>query len=140
MNLNKILKKDTAKIKELKSLLNSEYKYRFILGAIEYSFGEAYLENKYFSDADAVSIIKNLKINYMQDISLFRKEIEQTIIERLIKEIKRTKITHHELLLAFDYILWAIDNRSWLNDPQAYVKWNAYHHGLLDDKEHAEYS
>jgi tetratricopeptide (TPR) repeat protein len=139
-NLNTLLKKDTLKIKELKSLLNSEYKYRFIFGAIEYSFGEEYVyENHKFSDANAIAIIKNLKANYTKDISFFRKELEQIIIKRLIKEVKKAKIMHYELLLVFDYILWSIDNRRWLNDPQAYVKWNAYHHGIMDDKENSKY-
>ncbi len=139
VNLKNYLKKDTEGVKKLKSLLDMEYEYRFFLGAIEYSLGEAYLVNKGFSDNDAVGMIKNLKEHHLNDISSFKTETEKNIIGRLFDELQRKKISHHELSLAFDYILWAISNRSWLNDKQAYVKWNAYHHGLLDGEEYEEY-
>lgn len=68
VNLKNYLKKDTEGVKKLKSLLDMEYEYRFFLGAIEYSLGEAYLVNKGFSDNDAVGMIKNLKEHHLNDI------------------------------------------------------------------------
>ncbi len=138
-NLGKLLKKDNKQAMDIKSLLDKESRYGYFLGAIEYALGEAYLENRRFRDKEAIALVKNVRQHYLEDVAFFKTDTEKIILERLSDELRRDRITHHELKLAFDYILWSIDNRSWLNDKQAYVKWNAYNHGMMNNKEYDAY-
>lgn len=48
-------------------------------------------------------------------------------------------ITNHEFTLVLDYVLWVIDNRSWLEDKQAYVKWITYVLDFFSEEEEKKY-
>lgn len=139
VNLGKLLREDTDTIKHLKSLLDKEENYSYFLGAVEFSIAEHFMKEKGLKDKDVIKILKNIKANYLQDINFFDYDLEKDILLRLSHELQEKKITYHELKLVFDYILWAIDNRSWLNDEQAYVKWISYCMGLFSGKEEKEY-
>jgi hypothetical protein len=78
-------------------------------------------------------------LNYELDISFFIRNIEIQIINYLICPIMEKPITHHEFQLVIDYVLWTIENRAWMDDTQAYVKWIAYVMGFYSEEEEKKY-
>jgi hypothetical protein len=139
-SLSEYLEPDTAEIMEIKSLEYIEPDYCEYLGAIEYSIAQHYYENdRKIEDKDVVLALKNIMLNYELDISFFIKDIEIQIINYLICPIVEKPITRHEFRLIIDYILWAIGNRAWMEDKQAYVKWIAYVIGLYSEEEEKKY-
>jgi len=137
MKLN--LKKDTPEITELKSLFKKEEKYSDYLGATEYAIAFAYSENKKLKDKEVIALLKDLKTKYTQDIDSFTDPLAMQIMNNLSDALEENPISPHELRLVFDYILWSIDNRSWIPDTQAYVKWIAYTMELMSKDEERKY-
>lgn len=139
-SLSRYLKPDTPETKEMKSLQGKEYEYSDYLGTIEYSIARYFYENdRGIKDKDAVAALNNIKNNYDKKISFFEQDLEIEIIENLIELLEDEPISHHEFKLAIDYVLEVIDNRSWMEDDQAYLKWAAYVMGLFTEKEREEY-
>ena len=139
-SLSRYLKPDSPEIKEIKSLQGKEYEYSDYLGTIEYSIARYFYENdRGIKDKDAVAALNNIKNNYDKKISFFEQDLEIEIIENLIELLEDEPISHHEFKLAIDYVLEVIDNRSWMEDDQAYLKWAAYIMGLFTEKEREEY-
>lgn len=139
-SLSRYLKPDTPETKEMKSLQGKEYEYSDYLGTIEYSIARYFYENdRKIKDKDAVAALNNIKNNYDKKISFFEQDLEIEIIENLIELLEDEPISHHEFKLAIDYVLEVIDNRSWMEDDQAYLKWAAYIMGLFTEKEREEY-
>lgn len=139
-SLSRYLKPDTPEIKEMKSLQGKEYEYSIYLGTIEYSIARYYYENdRKIKDKDAVAALNNIKNNYNKKISFFKQDLEIEIIENLIELLEDAPVSHHEFKLAVDYVLEVIDNRSWMEDEQAYLKWATYVMGLFTEKEREEY-
>lgn len=139
-SLSRYLKPDTPETKEMKSLQGKEYEYSDYLGTIEYSIARYFYENdRKIKDKDAVAALNNIKNNYDKKISFFEQDLEIEIIENLIELLEDEPISHHEFKLAIDYVLEVIDNRSWMEDDQAYLKWAAYVMGLFTEKEREEY-
>ena len=120
--LNKLLLEDNNKIKKLKSLFKKEGEYGFLLGSIEIPIKSYYQFNKDITDKDVVKMLENIKSNYNKDVRFFNKELEQMIMCMLSMSLKVKKITHHELMLVIDYILWSISNREHLG-PTGYLNW-----------------
>ncbi|MCG2718860.1 MAG: hypothetical protein L6408_08530 [Nanoarchaeota archaeon] len=139
INLVKLLKEDNLKVKRIKSLFKKEEKYNGFLGAIEYTIAEHFITNWKIKDKDIVKTIKNIKRNYTKDLDFFQNEFEKDIMKKLSYVLQEQRITHHELILVLNYILWCIDNRTWMQDKQAYVKWITYFFKLFDDKEMKKY-
>jgi hypothetical protein len=138
--LQKLLKEDTEEVKHIKSLYEKEHEYSDFLGEIEHAIAEYfYYEDENIKDEDIKNILKKIKENYLKDLNFFKHELEIEIMEVLSEVLEEYPITHHELKLILDYLLWAIDNRTWMQDKQAYVKWIAYSHELYDSKEAKEY-
>lgn len=139
-SLSRYLKPDTPETKEMKSLQGKEYEYSDYLGTIEYSIARYFYENdRKIKDKNAVAALNNIKNNYDKKISFFEQDLEIEIIENLIELLEDEPISHHEFKLAIDYVLEVIDNRSWMEDEQAYLKWAAYVMGLFTEKEREEY-
>lgn len=139
-SLSRYLKPDTPETKEMKSLQGKEYKYSDYLGTIEYSIARYFYENDLkIKDKDAVAALNNIKNNYDKKISFFKQGLEIEIIENLIELLDDEPISHQEFKLAIDYVLEVIDNRSWMEDEQAYLKWATYVMGLFTEKENEEY-
>ncbi|MBI5390209.1 plasmid pRiA4b ORF-3 family protein [Candidatus Woesearchaeota archaeon] len=137
--LGSLLREDNDSIKQMKTLFNKEEEYEDYLGAIEFTIANYFLEHRNLKDKDVERIIKNLKKNYLQNIDLFETELEREIIDALCMALQEKSITPHELRLIFDYILWSIDNRTWVPDKQAFVKWLPYFFELYEDKEMRNY-
>ncbi len=138
--LQKLLKKDTEAVKHIKSLYGKEQEYSDFLGEIEHATAEYfYYEDDDLKDEDIKNILKKIKENYLNDLNFFKHELEIEIMEILSEVLQEHPITHHELKIILDYLLWAIDNRTWMQDEQAYVKWIAFSHELYDEEEAKEY-
>ncbi|AKB19588.1 hypothetical protein [Methanosarcina sp. WH1] len=48
---------------------------------------------------------------------------EEKNVNNLIELLEEKPVTNHELHLVIDYVLEIIDNRSWMEDKQAYVNY-----------------
>ncbi len=131
---------DTPEVMKIKSLQGKEYEYSDYLGTIEYTIARHFYEDdREIKDKDAVSALKNIRKNCDKKISFFKHDLETDIIETLIELLEGEPITHHEFKLAIDYVLEVIENRAWMEDEQAYVKWAAYIMGLFTEEESEEY-
>ncbi|HWR25070.1 MAG TPA: hypothetical protein VN278_02440 [Methanosarcina sp.] len=139
-SLSELLVPDTPAIKEIKSLYEREYEYSMYLSEIEFAIAEYYYkENRNLKDKDVISALKNIKQNRDKPISFFKRDLEINIIESLIEPLEENPLTNHEFTLVIDYVLWAIDNRSWVPDKQAYVKWITYVLGFFSNIEEGKY-
>ena len=131
---------DTLEVMKINSLQGREYEYSDYLGTIEYSIARYFYEDdRKIKDEDAVSALKNIRKNCDKNISFFKRDLEKEIIENLIELLEGEPISHHEFKLIIDYVLEVIDNRAWMEDEQAYIKWAAYVMGLFTEEESEEY-
>jgi hypothetical protein len=139
-SLSELLLPDTPEIKEMKSIYEKEYEYSDYLSEIEFATaGYYYKENRNLKDKDVILTLKNIKQNRDKPISFFKKDLEIDIIESLIEPLEEKPLTNHEFTLILDYVLWVIDNRSWVEDKQAYVKWITYVLGFFSTAEEGNY-
>lgn len=131
---------DTPEVKKIRSLQGREYEYAELIGIVEYSIARYFYEvDRKIKDRDAVSALKNIKRNCNKNVSYFKQDFEKEIVKDLIELLEEKQVTHHELKLAIDYVLEVIDNRSWMEDEQAYIKWVAYIMDLFTEEENKEY-
>lgn len=134
------LKPDTPEVMKIKSLEGTEYEYGDYLGTVEYSIAMYFYEtDRSIKDKDAVSALKNIRKNCTKNRSFFKGGLERAIVENLLELLEEEPITHHEFNLVIDYVLEVIENRAWMEDEQAYLKWVAYVMGLYTEKESEEY-
>jgi hypothetical protein len=131
---------DTPEAKKIRSLKGREYEYAEHIGIVEYSTAKHFYEaDRKIKDRDAVSALKNIKKNCNKNISFFKQDLEKEIAKNLREILEEKPITHHELKLVIDYVLEVINNRSWMEDEQAYIKWVAYIMDLFTEEENEEY-
>ena len=139
-SLSELLVPDTQEIKEIKSIYEKEYEYSDYLSEIEITIAAYYYEeNRNLKDKDVIAALKNIKQNRDKPISFFKKGLEREIIGSLIETLEENPLTDHEFTLVIDYVLWVIDNRSWIPDKQAYVRWITYVMGLFSKEEEKKY-
>jgi hypothetical protein len=140
LSLSELLVPDTPEVKLTKSIYENEYEYSEYLGEIEYSIAEYYYkENRKVTDKEVIKALKNIKQNRDKPISFFEKALEKEIVKSLVEPLEESPLTDHEFTLVLDYVLWVIDNRSWLEDKQAYVKWITYVLGFFSEGEEKKY-
>ncbi len=140
LSLSEFLLPDTPEIKEIKSIYNKEYEYSEYLSEIEFSIADYYYNvNRKVTDKDVISALKNIKKNREKPIGFFENPLEKEIVKSLVEPLEENLLYDHEFTLVLDYVLWAIDNRSWLEDKQAYVKWITYVLGFLSESEEKKY-
>jgi hypothetical protein len=140
LSLSEYLVPDTPEVKLIKSLYENEYEYSEYLGEIEFSIARHYYEdNRKLKDKDVISALKNIKLNRDKPLTFFKDDLEKEIVESLLEPLEENPLTNHEFNLVIDYVLWVIDNRSWVEDKQAYVKWIAYVLGFLSEDEEEKY-
>lgn len=131
---------DTPEAKKIKNLHGREYEYAEYLGMVEYSIARHfYGADRKITDRDAASALKNIRINCSRNISFFNRDLEKEIIRSLIEVLEEKPLTRHEFKLVIDYVLEIIDNRSWMEDEQAYIKWVSYVMDLFTEEEKEEY-
>jgi hypothetical protein len=139
-SFSELLVPDTPEIKEIKSIYENEYEYSEYLSEIEFSIAEYYYnESRKVTDKDVIKALKNIKQNRDKPISFFEKALEKEIVNSLVEPLEESTLTDHEFTLVLDYILWVIDNRSWLEGKQAYVKWITYVLGFFSEEEEKKY-
>jgi hypothetical protein len=139
-SLHHYLLPDTPEVKKIKSLQGREYEYAGHIGMLEYSIARYYYEtDRKITDRDAASALKNIRKNCNKGISFFSRDLEKEIIENLIEVLEEKPLTAHEFKLAIDYVLEIVDNRAWMGDEQAYIKWVAYVMDLFTEEEKEEY-
>lgn len=139
-SLSELLAPDTPEVRLIKSIYENEYEYSEYLSEIEFSIARHYYEeNRKVKDKDVISALKDIKQNRDKPISFFEKALEKEIVESLIGPLEESPLTNHEFTLVLDYVLWVIDNRSWLEDKQAYVKWITYVLGFFSEEEEKKY-
>jgi len=143
--IKELLSEDNEKVKEIKSLFQRETEYLSYLGPFESFFAYFYLDNPRTKDSDVIKAIKNVKLNYYRNLDSFDNYLDRELIGvtsqilRMNIEKDKRKITRHELFLILNHILWAIDNRSWINDSRAYLKWICNFFGILSEEEKKEF-
>lgn len=138
--LSDFLEPDDQETSKMKSLFNHEQEYSNYLGQIEYTIAKYYYYyGQRLTDKDVVSALQKINEDYDRNLKDFQKTLEKHIIFNLLDVLNDEPITRHEFELVIDYILWSIDNRSWLNDKQAFVKWTAYVFDLFSDEEKEKY-
>jgi hypothetical protein len=139
-SLSELLLQDTPEVKSIKSIYEKEYEYSEYLSAVEFSIARYYYEdNRKVKDKDVISALKNIKMNRDKPISFFIKDVEREIVENLIEPLEENPLTNHEFTMVLDYVLGVIDNRSWVEDKQAYVKWITYVLGFFSKEEEKKY-
>lgn len=140
LSLSEFLVPDTPEIKEIKSIYEREYEYSEYLSEIEFSIADYYYnENRKLTDKDVIKSLKNIKQNREKTISFFENPLEKEIVKSLVEPLEVSPLTDHEFTLVLDYVLWVIDNRSWLEGKQGYVKWITYVLGFLSESEEKKY-
>ena len=140
ISLSELLAPDTPEIKEIKSIYEREYEYNDYLDEIEFAIAAFYNEmNRNLKDKDVTAALKNIKQNRDKPIGFYENELEISIAASLIEPLEEKPLTNHEFTLVFDYVLWAIENMSWIEDEQAYVKWLTYVLGFFSDMEEEKY-
>jgi hypothetical protein len=139
-SLSELLLPDTPEIKEIKSIYEKEYEYSDYLSEIEITIAAHYYEeNRNLKDKDLIAALKNIKQNRDKPISFFKRDLEKEIVGSLIEPLEENPLADHEFTLVIDYILWVIDNRSWIPDKQAYIKWISYVMGIFSKEEEKKY-
>lgn len=140
LSLSEFLVPDTPEIKEIKSIYNKEYEYSEYLSEIEFSIANYYYnENRKVMDKDVIRALKNIKENRDKPISFFEKPLEKEIVKSLVEPLEENLLFDHEFTLVLDYVLWMIENRSWMEGKQAYVKWITYVLGFFSEEEEKKY-
>ena len=140
LSLERLLEPDTSEIKSLKTLHKKEEEYSPYLLAFEYPIAYYYLEyDRKLTDKDVVRVLRNIKKGIGVNLSCFDDPLGATILEALAEALAEKPISKHELVLVIDYILWCIDNRSWMGDKQSYVKGLCYMFNLYSELEERQY-
>jgi len=138
ISIDTLLLKDEPENK-INSISIDDSKFKPQIMAIEYAIAESFFEEQKYNDKDIEKRIKNLQKNYAKGIDFFESDLEKDILKELSYAIQRDKITSYELKLAFDYVLYCIDNRTWVPDKQAYQKWLLFFFDLYSNKEKEKY-
>ena len=122
-SLFEFLVPDTPEIKEIKSIYENEYEYSEYLSEIEFSIADYYYNaNRKVTDKDVIRALKNIKENRDKPISFFEKALEKEIVKSLVEPLEDNLLYDHEFTLVIDYVLWVIDNRSWMEGQTGLCK------------------
>ena len=139
LSLERLLEPDTSEIKSIKTLHKKE-EYSPYLFAFEYPIAYYYQEyDRKLTDKEVVKVLRHIKKGIGVNLSCFDDPLGATILEALAEVLTEKPISKHELLLVIDYILWCIDNRSWMGDKQSYVKGLCYMFNLYNELEERQY-
>lgn len=140
VSLSDFLKPDTPEVKHIRSLQDNEAEYSEHLGTIEGGIALYYYkQDNRITDREIISVLRNIKMNLDKDVSYFSHPFEVLMLGPLVDALEKKPITFHEFKLVIDYVLWSIDNRSWMGDKQAYLKWICYFLGVYTAKDEKQY-
>lgn len=134
--LEELLLPDNDKIKKIKSLYQKEVEYLDFLGPIEFFIANYGQSNPKIKDKDVIRALRKIRDNWNKNIDFFKDALEYNIMMTIGASLQtQRKITKHELLLVIKHVLWAIDNRKWIDDNRAYINWIANFFHILDKNE-----
>ena len=140
VTIAEILLPTPERIMKIDTLEGREEEYSYYLGTLEYTIATYYyFQDKKLTDAKVIKILKHLRSNLDKTHDFFEDALELELFENLVNVIFDEPISTHEFLLLIDYILISIDNRSWIPDTRAYLKWVCYFFGVNspeDDLKH----
>ncbi|WP_135605620.1 hypothetical protein [Methanococcoides sp. NM1] len=135
-----LLEPDNAEILELESIEGKEDEYSMFLGTFEFTIAHYYHDNdKKITDKEVVNLLKDIKANLDKKMNYFQHLPGALLIENLIEIFDEENITVHEFNLVIDYVLEAVENRSWMSDRQAYLKWICYYIDITIEQEDQQY-
>lgn len=136
IQLQQLLIPNTEKIQKLKSIKGTIVEeYAGVLGPIESSIAEYFLDHQNLIDEDVEMALKNFIKNPFQEFDYKNFPLENEIQFAASIGAQNKKISLHELKLCIDFIIFSIDNRNYLLDEQAYLKWVCAFLGYLDEKD-----
>lgn len=168
-SLGSLLLPDSDNIKKkLKTYADLQVEgYSHILGPIEFSIASYYSDNQdkltdnqvfttlmsLLTDLDnekTVTIINSCFADCKTDPQTNRKskkaaktrisfELKNEISNTAIKALKENPVTRHEFELCIRYLLYAIDNRSWIPTGRGYLDWISNFFGFLKDEKKEEF-
>ncbi len=139
IKLSLYLEEDSDDIKKVKNLEGDEEDYFDFFDLLESSILELYLENDSLKDSDVIDSLSLIKENFDKDISFFENSFDQGLIILLCDELQNISISSHELTLILDYILSSIEEKNWMDDDRAYLKWLKYISESMEEDELVEY-
>jgi hypothetical protein len=135
------LLEDTEEAKKVTTLYQREEEYGEFLGLIEFFIANYfYFDNNKLKDKDVKRALRSLRNNLDSDLDSFKPLFERELVGVIFLGLKtfKRKITKHEFLLVLKYILWSIDNRKYLDHPQAYLNWICDFFHILDEDDKEE--
>jgi len=161
--LKSLLLPDTDKIKkkmETHEDLPIE-KYTHILSQIEFSIASCYSENiSGLTDKKIIAVLESLSTSlktktaptysYTDSESQTKKSkntktatisrgLKNSICDAAIEALRKRPVTQHEFELCLRFIMYSIDNRSWIPGGRGYLDWIANWFGLLEGRKKQEF-
>ena len=160
--LKSLLLPDTDKIKkkmETHEDLPIE-KYSHILSQIEFSIASCYSENiSGLTDKKTLAVLESLSslktkttqtYSYTYSESQTKKSkntktatiyrgLKNSICDAAIEALRKRPVTQHEFELCLRFIMYSIDNRSWVPASRGYLDWISNMFGLLPEWKKEEF-
>ncbi len=134
--LGSLIKPDNPKLEKIKNLYLLEVSYLDYLINIKTSIASYFsYHDKTITDKDVRNAIKNIKHNMETEIGSLNTDFEKLVAMELAKQVEDSPLTSHELNLVLDHIIAEIENLSWIEDEQAFVKRSAYILDYLSDED-----
>ncbi|MCD4806850.1 MAG: hypothetical protein K8R13_04655 [Methanococcoides sp.] len=135
-----ILEPDNEEILKLKSLEDKEDEFSLHYGMFEQTIAYYYNEeNGTITDKEVIKVLKDIRSNLGKKMNYFKHPLAESLIENTVEIGNEEAITVHEFNLVIDYMVKSIDNRSWMADRQAYLKWVCYYLDIATVEDNARY-
>ena len=163
--LKSLLLPDTDKIKkkmETHEDLPIE-KYSHILSQIEFSIASCYSENiSGLTDKKTLAVLESLLTSLKIKTTLtsdsyedsgsqitrkskntkttaISRDLKNSICDAAIESLRKRPVTQHEFELCLRFIMYSIDNRSWVPASRGYLDWISNMFGLLPEWKKEEF-
>ena len=148
--LKSLLLPDTDKVKKMKTYEDLPInKYSHILSQLEFSIASCYSETPRLTDEKVFAVLESLLTDLNTDLHPLeyskptRKPKARTaagspalknlICEAAISAITEKPVTQHEFGLCLQFIMYSIDNRSWVPSGSGYLDWISNMFGILPE-------
>ncbi len=124
VTLKELLVPETEEIMKLKVLRDEAMDaYADVTFPIESNIAEYFLENRHITDKDVKKALKNFIREPFKEFDPSEFPIEYEIQAGAIDGAQEKAISLHELGLVVECLVVSIENRDFLPDKQAYLKW-----------------
>ncbi|MFH1721424.1 MAG: hypothetical protein ABH950_02330 [Candidatus Altiarchaeota archaeon] len=120
---------------KIKTIYTREEEYVYLLEPVESVIVEYWLEDHKITDKQVAKALKKFLKNPFKDYDPSKRPFEYNIQYALSIGLQEQATTRNELNAVIEYLLWSIDNRSWMRDKQAYLKWLSAFLGYIDRSE-----